>query len=113
MVAALALLDDVRTELNLYVWLFTYARKGPKPRARRTHENVIVAAVAVAPAAAGWSNEKNKSEIKILCVFFGGEWVFRSLVKSCTFQDSPTNKTGHLCKACILIQQVVRALSRP
>ena len=112
MVAVLALLDDVRTELNLFVWLFTYARKGPKPRARRTHENVIVAAVAVAPAAAGWSNKK-KSEIKILCVFFWGGWVFRSLVKSCKFQDSPTNKTGHLCKACILIQQVVRALSRP
>ena len=73
MVAVLALLDDVRTELNLFVWLFTYARKGPKPRARRTHENVIVAAVAVAPAAAGWSNEKNKSEIKILCVFLGGD----------------------------------------
>ena len=110
MVAVLALLDDVRTELNLFVWLFTYARKGPKPRARRTHENVIVAAVAVAPAAAGWSNKKIRNKDS-MCFFWGG--VFRSLVKSCTFQGSPTNKTDHLCKACILIQQVVRALSRP
>ena len=57
--------------LCLRFWLFIYARQGPKPRARRTHENAIVVAVAVAPAAAGWSNKKQIRNKDSMCFFLG------------------------------------------